>query len=107
VSQFEDKAVLEVVDGGLGMTSEVRSHVFEPFFTTKGNLGTGLGRATVFGIGWELAERVRIGWPKTRFALATGWGAAIDPVEARTKGVVAVLAKPFTLTELEEVLAAA
>jgi CheY-like chemotaxis protein len=57
--------------------------------------------------GWELAERVRRGWPDIRFALATGWGAAIDPDEAREKGVVAVLAKPYSFAELEEVLAAA
>jgi signal transduction histidine kinase/CheY-like chemotaxis protein len=57
--------------------------------------------------GWELAERVRSGWPQTRFALATGWGAGIDPVEARKKGVIAVLAKPYTVVELEEVLDAA
>src|SRR5262249_30610579 len=41
--------------------------------------------------GWELAERVRTGWPDVRFMLATGWGAGIDPAEAREKGVEAVL----------------
>jgi ActR/RegA family two-component response regulator len=35
-----------------------------------------------------------------RFLLATGWGAAIDPVEARTRGVEAVLAKPYQLADL-------
>jgi hypothetical protein len=42
-----------------------------------------------------------------RFALATGWGAAIDPTEARDKGVMAVLAKPYSAAELEAVLTAA
>jgi PAS domain S-box-containing protein len=213
VSQEGDRAVLEVVDDGVGMAPEVQSHIFEPFFTTKGEGGTGLGLATVFGIverlggqvsvqsapgqgttfrlefaatasagvrveapllatgapvrrlrilavddepaltkvvmrllrpighlvtmassgeealeklaaepfdvvlsdvgmgagmnGWELAERVRRGWPQVRFALATGWGAAIDPVEARDKGVIAVLSKPYSAAELVEVLAAA
>jgi hypothetical protein len=35
-----------------------------------------------------------------RFLLATGWGAAIDPGEAQAKGVEAVLAKPYQLTDL-------
>jgi hypothetical protein len=37
--------------------------------------------------------------------LATGWGAAIDPAEARTRGVVAVLSKPYVLADLLGVLA--
>src|SRR6202040_3561439 len=40
----------EVVDNGVGMTSETRNHCLEPFFTTKGDAGTGLGLAMVFGI---------------------------------------------------------
>jgi PAS domain S-box-containing protein len=214
ISQRAERAVIEVVDNGIGMTAEVQRRIFEPFFTTKGDNGIGLGLATVFGLveglggkmnvhsapdqgttfglefdiapvvaaraatvpiartghskaaprrlrilavddepaltravqrllrpsghlvtmassgeealerltaepfdvvlsdvgmgtgmnGWELAERVRRGWPQIRFALATGWGAAIDPVEAREKGVVAVLAKPYSPAELEAVL---
>jgi PAS domain S-box-containing protein len=55
--------------------------------------------------GWELADAVRRAWPNVRFLLATGWGAAMDPREARTRGVEAVLSKPYQLADLLRVLA--
>ena len=36
--------------------------------------------------------------------LASGWGAQIDPVEARLTGIDAVLAKPFRPDELKMIL---
>jgi PAS domain S-box-containing protein len=208
VRSENNRALVDVVDTGVGMTPDVREHIFEPFFTTKGDQGNGLGLASVFGIvqrlagtidvesapghgttvrlsfpaaseparlsrtaaaparavrsvgrlriltvddepgitrsvvrllrpkghvittaisgeealeqlasepfdvvlsdlgmgvgmnGWELAAHVRERWQSTRFILATGWGASIDPEEARGKGVEAVLAKPYRPEEL-------
>jgi diguanylate cyclase (GGDEF)-like protein len=54
--------------------------------------------------GWDLVERVRPLWPQMHVVLATGWGAAIDPSEARTKGVDAVIAKPYHPSDLERLL---
>ncbi|HTD80189.1 MAG TPA: EAL domain-containing protein, partial [Chloroflexota bacterium] len=54
--------------------------------------------------GWELAAEVRRRWPHVRLMLATGWGAAIDPAEARSKGIDAVLAKPYQPADLQQLL---
>ena len=49
-----ERASLEVIDAGPGMSDEVRSRVFEPFYTTKaGEEGTGLGLHVALGIAQE------------------------------------------------------
>jgi len=65
------------------------------------DLGMGAGMN-----GWELAMEVRHLWPGTRFVLATGWGADIDPETARAGGVDAVVSKPYRPAELTRLLTA-
>jgi CheY-like chemotaxis protein len=54
--------------------------------------------------GWDLADEVKRRFPELRFVLATGWGAAIDLGAARTRGVEAVLSKPYLPLELTAAL---
>ena len=63
------------------------------------DLGMGPGMT-----GWELATQVHALCPSVTFVLATGWGAEIDPDEARGRGVAAVLAKPFRGSQLEQMI---
>ena len=41
--------LVQVMDTGMGMSSEVKQRIFEPFFSTK-EQGTGMGLAMVYGI---------------------------------------------------------
>ncbi|MCS6802951.1 MAG: PAS domain S-box protein [Chloroflexota bacterium] len=72
----------------------------EAFDTVIADLGLGAGMN-----GWDLAAAVRRRWPGTRFVLATGWGAELDPAKAQARGVDAVVAKPYTVAELRRHLA--
>ena len=72
----------------------------EPFDLVISDLSMGDGMS-----GWELASETVQLIPGLPIVLATGWGAAIDEQEARERGVQAVLAKPFRISDLRAVVA--
>jgi PAS domain S-box-containing protein len=89
--------VVSMAASGEDAVDQLAEH---PFDVVLSDMGMGAGMN-----GWELADVVRRRWPDARFLLATGWGAAIDPVDALTRGVQGVLSKPYQLTDLLNALA--
>ena len=63
------------------------------------DLGMGAGMN-----GWDLAAAVRELPGQPHFILTTGWGAEIEPDEARARGVLAVVSKPYRLPDLRKIL---
>ena len=91
-----DQHVVATATSGEEALERLGADTFDLVITDIG-MGSGMN-------GWELVEHVRRRWPRLTLVLATGWGAQIDPLQARLKGVEAVLAKPFRPEELKEVL---
>jgi len=50
--------------------------------------------------GWDVAEKINAAKPGLTVALVTGWGTSLDEAEAATRGVSAVVHKPFEIDEL-------
>jgi signal transduction histidine kinase/ActR/RegA family two-component response regulator len=57
--------------------------------------------------GWELLGQLRERDPALVTVLLSGWGAQIDPAEARARGADFIVAKPIDLQELHTALLAA
>jgi CheY-like chemotaxis protein len=72
----------------------------EPFDLVISDVGMGAGMN-----GWQLAQQVHGRFPGVRFALATGWGGELDPEQARTLGVEAIVAKPYRVDDLRRLVA--
>jgi len=53
-------AVIEIVDSGVGIPSDIAPKLFQPFFTTKGATGTGLGLWVSMGIVQKHGGAIRI-----------------------------------------------
>ncbi|MBA2447695.1 MAG: response regulator [Chloroflexi bacterium] len=55
--------------------------------------------------GWELISHVRARFPSIPIILASGWGSQVTAEEARTRGVHAVMAKPYRIVDLQRAIA--
>jgi diguanylate cyclase (GGDEF)-like protein/PAS domain S-box-containing protein len=78
----DDQGIIEVVDSGVGMSTEVQERVFEPFFTTKGDAGTGLGLAMVFRIVEQHCGHIQL---RSAPGLGTTFRIALPLVSATTQ----------------------
>jgi CheY-like chemotaxis protein len=79
-------------------TERLNDERFDVVVTDLG-LGDGMN-------GWDLTAEIRRRWPGTGVVLATGWGAALDPANARERGADAVVPKPYRQADLVRAVAA-
>ncbi len=57
--------------------------------------------------GWEIAKAVKARWPTCPVILVTGWGDALESDRLEGTGVDVVLAKPYTMAQLQDAIAEA
>jgi CheY-like chemotaxis protein/anti-sigma regulatory factor (Ser/Thr protein kinase) len=83
--------------GGPAAIEVLRGPAFDVVFTD-------LGMPDVTG--WDLASLVKAKRPECAVVLVSGWGFQLEEETAHARGVDRVLAKPFSLTDVESVLRA-
>jgi signal transduction histidine kinase len=81
-----DQVSIEVIDSGIGMSSEVQKRLFEPFFSTKGARSRGLGLSATLGIVQRHEGRVET---ESREGVGTTVRIVL-PVESRVSRIVPV-----------------
>ncbi len=60
-NQYQNYALLRIIDTGAGIANEIINKIFDPYFTTKERgKGTGLGLAMVYGIIKEFNGEIRV-----------------------------------------------
>ena len=92
---------LEVIDEGVGISTDAMPHIFEPFYTTKEvGKGTGLGLSTVYGIVKQSGGDVevdttlgsgttfRILFPRYREAPSTRRASPAGVIAPRSRGTI-------------------
>jgi two-component system NtrC family sensor kinase len=56
----EEAVAASIMDNGVGMSEETKSHIFEPFFSTRKGYGTGLGLSITYGIIKKLGGHIEV-----------------------------------------------
>ena len=54
--------------------------------------------------GWDVVRAVKADHPETLTVLVTGWGFQLDEANAQTRGVDLILAKPFSMEDIDRVI---
>lgn len=54
--------------------------------------------------GWEVAKMVKARWPTCPVIMVTGWGDALESDRLEGTGVDVVLAKPYTMAQLQDAI---